>query len=358
MRPFPTTSQAFADSLLSSRIALQKAVQAANSLPTPSSAPPASVYLSATPEIEAEVEAVWGELVECSEELFQLRAVRFFLRFLPFHRVFPIESPPVLISPSSFEQNLLSTNESLTPPSASDDTPFGSSRKRSRSDMADDVPSSRSAWLSSTLSDLSTLSTLLDPLLRTTVTKWSDKVLAASGLSLKSGGGGADKKFKAVNQNAMQQIDHALSASTGERERLIKRTRVRRTMEGVGSVVLGKVGAADEGEEGDVRMKQPLEGEGQRVRVRDREQKEVEEECFDDSDWYGQVLRDLVESRMLDLGASPSPPFFLLPSLFPSSTQLTPSSPLRRRRHPDLSPPRFCPRPRQEGEEGRRHSGE
>lgn len=82
------------------------------------------------------------------------------------------------------------------------------------------------------------------------------------------------KKFKAVNQNAMVQIDHALSSS--ERERLIKRTRVRRD----GGQVVGKVEEI------------PLEGE----------KKKGDEQVFDDGDFYGQLLRDVVESRMLDLG--------------------------------------------------------
>lgn len=106
--------------------------------------------------------------------------------------------------------------------------------------------------------------------MRATVTKWSDKVLSASGLALSS-----SKKFKAVNQNVIHAIDHALAP--GERERLVKRTRVRRAVVGV----VGK-------NEGDT-----LEGE-----------KEIDPECFDDGDFYQQMLRDVVESRMLDLGQS------------------------------------------------------
>jgi len=111
------------------------------------------------------------------------------------------------------------------------------------------------------------------------VTKWSDKVLAASGQSLTS----SSKKFKAINQNFMSQIDHSLS--TSERERLIKRTRVRR---GEGKVVGGGKGLV------------PLEGEGSGDKG-----KEIDEECFDDNDFYQQLLREVVESRMLDLGAFP-----------------------------------------------------
>ncbi|GAA6035689.1 hypothetical protein JCM8097_004972 [Rhodosporidiobolus ruineniae] len=242
---------AFSDSLLGTRIAIQKAVQASNALPTPASHPPAEVYFAAEDEeggVQNALEGVWAEVVECSEELFELR------------------------------KTLLTANESLAFPSD-----FGSTRKRKRQDMDDDVPSARADWLEETIRDLGEMEKLLDPFLRTTVTKWSDKVLAASGLALKGG----DKKFKAVNQNAMQQIDHALSSSTGERDRLVKRTRVRRITEGVGSEVMGKRQLAP----GEV----PLEGE------EGKSAKEVDVECFDDSDWYSQVLRDVVESRMLDL---------------------------------------------------------
>lgn len=81
----------------------------------------------------------------------------------------------------------------------------------------------------------------------------------------------------------MSQIDHSLS--TSERERLIKRTRVRR---GEGKVVGGGKGLV------------PLEGEGSGDKG-----KEIDEECFDDNDFYQQLLREVVESRMLDLGAFP-----------------------------------------------------
>ena len=75
----------------------------------------------------------------------------------------------------------------------------------------------------------------------------------------------------------MAQIDHALGP--GERARLVKRTRVNRNLAPEAAVV-GKVVERLEGEKA-----------------------EVDEECFDDGDFYGQMLRDLVESRMLDLGA-------------------------------------------------------
>lgn len=114
-----------------------------------------------------------------------------------------------------------------------------------------------------------------NPFLRSTVTKWSDKVLAASGLAI----GSAGKKFKAVNQNTMAQVDHILSAS-GERERLVKRTRVRRGADNAANAVIGKLD--------DV----ALEGE----------KKPADPEVFDDGDFYQLLLKEVIESRMLDLG--------------------------------------------------------
>ncbi|GAA6009517.1 hypothetical protein JCM10207_003812 [Rhodosporidiobolus poonsookiae] len=247
---------AFSDALLTARIALQPAVAASSSLPTPASAPPAQEWFAVEDEgVRGEVESLWGAVVGLGEELFELRTA------------------------------LMHTNESLAPPTPD----FGTSRKRARAaldedDVVDDstgerAQEARSTWVGEMMSDLRGLEASLDPFLRTTLSKWSDKVLAASGLALKSSSG--DKKFKAVQQNALAQVDHALDASTGERERLVKRTRVRRAQDGPGARVLGRETVVGlEGEEG---------------------RREVDEECFDDGDFYAQVLRDVVESRMLDL---------------------------------------------------------
>ncbi|KPV74188.1 uncharacterized protein RHOBADRAFT_54041 [Rhodotorula graminis WP1] len=238
----------FCDSLLEARIKVQKAVAAANLLP-----PPAYGADALFAEVANERDEVLHEVGELSEELFALR------------------------------ETLLATNDKVE--LAAD---FGQTRKRKRT--SDDA----GAYLDETLKDLAALETAFDPFLRTTVSKWSDKVLAASGLALAK-----DKKFKAVNQNALAQIDHALASSggaagaAGERERLVRRTRVRR---GEGAVV-GRpadaaAGAVEDGAE--------VALEGDRVKAGGAA-KEVDAECFDDSDFYQQLLRDVVESRMLDL---------------------------------------------------------
>ncbi|GAA5889617.1 hypothetical protein JCM5296_002412 [Sporobolomyces johnsonii] len=231
---------AFCDNLLESRIRLQKATASSNLLPQPALAP----SFFAHPDLASDVSETFSELEKLSEELFALR------------------------------EGLAAENEKVEVPQG-----FGERRKRKRGDEE-----GRDEWLDETLKDLATLEATLDPFLRQTVTKWSDKVLAASGLSL-ARGGGSDKKFKAVNQNAMAQIDHALSST--ERERLLKRTRVRR---GEGKVVGGGGGLV------------PLLEEGEDKAAGEEERgKEIDGECFDDTDFYQQLLRDVVESRMLDL---------------------------------------------------------
>ncbi|GAA6017407.1 hypothetical protein JCM11491_006647 [Sporobolomyces phaffii] len=228
---------AFCDNLLESRIRLQKATAASNLLPQPLLAP---TYFS-HPDLASEVQQTFSELASLSEELFSLR------------------------------QALVEENEKIDI-----DDGFGESRKRKRRAVDE---GDTDDWMFDTLKDLAQLETTIEPFLRQTVTKWSDKVLAASGQSLTS----SSKKFKAINQNSMAQIDHSLSSS--ERERLIKRTRVRR---GEGKVVGGGKGLV------------PLEGEADAA-VAGEKGKEIDEECFDDNDFYQQLLREVVESRMLDL---------------------------------------------------------
>lgn len=132
----------------------------------------------------------------------------------------------------------------------------------------------------------------------------------------------------------MAQIDHALSA-TGERERLVRRTKVRRG-EGkpVGSAGGRGVEGGEEGEERNIALT-PLDGglapKGSGGAASGA--KEVDDECFDDSDFYQQLLRDVVESRMLDLGAF-SP---LVSSRWPGPCVLTSFVAHRRRDH-DAAP--------------------
>lgn len=350
---------AFCDSLLEARIKLQKAVGAVNSLPPP---PSAESYFA---EARSEVDEARREIEGLGEELFALREVR-----------------PLGLVPSS----LARVSRRLTPP-----VHAPHSRAEPPRDQREDRAPGRLWRVAQAQADVLGCGGLggvprrdalgpcrprgyvrpspppyplclpatklthsapparddshrFDPFLRTTVSKWSDKVLAASGLALSK-----DKKFKAVNQNALAQVDHALSGA-GERERLVRRTRIRR---GEG-FPLGRA-KANEGD-GEAEAA-PLEGD--KVKAG----KEVDDECFDDSDFYQQLLRDVVESRMLDLGTSPSLPPSLLSLPCPRVARPPPSTPpltsplcICRRRDPDAPPARDGPRARQEGQEAGRHA--
>lgn len=90
-----------------------------------------------------------------------------------------------------------------------------------------------------------------------TLTKWSDKIRSASGGIDKS------KKFKVLDQSILAQIKEAKS----DREKLRKRTQVQRFRNASKSTISSE---------------------------------DVSEEIFDDGDFYQQMLKDLIDSRMLD----------------------------------------------------------
>ncbi|CAG8677041.1 9568_t:CDS:2, partial [Cetraspora pellucida] len=98
-----------------------------------------------------------------------------------------------------------------------------------------------------------------------TIEKWSNKVQIAPGIPL-------NKKFKAINQGVNDQIAHVLC----DRERLIKRTQLKRNTD----KILGKA--------------KPGTG------TYDEHLTNYDLEIFDDTDFYQQLLRELIESRMID----------------------------------------------------------
>lgn len=93
-----------------------------------------------------------------------------------------------------------------------------------------------------------------EPFLKTTISKWSDKVSAATNATLKN----RNKFSKVQNANTWQQIEHTLAA---DGEKLLSRAR--------------------KNEEG----------------LQDVEQ-------FDDADFYQALLKEVVENQLLDLGMS------------------------------------------------------
>ncbi|KAI8322200.1 TRAUB-domain-containing protein [Martensiomyces pterosporus] len=105
--------------------------------------------------------------------------------------------------------------------------------------------------------------------------KWSNKVQTSTGVS-------TSKKFKAVNQGILHQINQTLAG----KERLIERTQLKRAEYSI----IGKPSAEKESAD---------ETRSTSVAV-DAHLKDHDAEIFDDTDFYQQLLRELIESRMVD----------------------------------------------------------
>ncbi|KAG0147662.1 hypothetical protein CROQUDRAFT_132414 [Cronartium quercuum f. sp. fusiforme G11] len=120
--------------------------------------------------------------------------------------------------------------------------------------------------LNTCLDDAKELDKILSPHLRATVSKWSSKINAASSLSQQH------KKFNAVNQNAMNQLD-SLWAMPGEKDRLVERTRMRRAT------------GPDK--------KTALDAPNQDI--------------FDDRDFYHSLLKEVVDTNMRDIDPTSFP---------------------------------------------------
>ncbi|KAJ2050500.1 rRNA-processing protein bfr2, partial [Coemansia sp. S2] len=128
--------------------------------------------------------------------------------------------------------------------------------------------------LAATWGELEELRGELQPYRDESLEKWSNKVQISSSVT-------ATKKFKAVNQGIMHQIGQALAG----KDRLIERTQLKRAEYKI-------IGKADEKEDND-------ESKNSSAAV-DAHLKDRDVEIFDDTDFYQQLLRELIESRMVD----------------------------------------------------------
>ncbi|RIA95511.1 apoptosis-antagonizing transcription factor [Glomus cerebriforme] len=102
-----------------------------------------------------------------------------------------------------------------------------------------------------------------------TIDKWSNKAQISSGISL-------NKRFKVINQGVNTQIEQILH----DKERLIKRTQLKRNSD----KILGK------------KEHEPDKD----IKKHDKHLSNYDIEIFDDTDFYQQLLRELIESRMID----------------------------------------------------------
>ncbi|KAJ1819339.1 rRNA-processing protein bfr2 [Coemansia sp. RSA 2599] len=100
--------------------------------------------------------------------------------------------------------------------------------------------------------------------------KWSNRVQVTANI-------GAAKKFKAVNQGIMHQINQTLAT----RDRLIERTQLKR----IEYHIVGESAPKQDAE---------------KSATVDSHLRDLDAEIFDDTDFYQQLLRELIESRMVD----------------------------------------------------------
>ncbi|KZP01810.1 TRAUB-domain-containing protein [Calocera viscosa TUFC12733] len=221
--------------LLSTRIALQKLVTGANRLPLPDSL---ALYRE-HPEALGAVRGLEGELRALEEELALLR------------------------------EGLYTLNEELPLPER-----VG---KRKRPSVADEADfSSHVLAAHAQHADLSRLS---HPSTLQTLSKWNGKILAVHpGLfhpgAAEGGGSRFAQQHAGEGGGVLQAVERELEGGRGRR-------RVRRRVEGrVGALARRATANGDEGDEGETAVDE-----------------EDDEEVFDDSEFYGSLLREIIDSR-------------------------------------------------------------
>ncbi|EAU90182.2 hypothetical protein CC1G_05720 [Coprinopsis cinerea okayama7 len=221
------------DTLLDSRIQLQKAVVSANKLPLPDSI------------------SSYTQDPECADALLKLS----------------LEALALADDLTTLQEKLMTTNENIKPPA----------RKRRKLDDESNLANA-SADLVAACESAAALEQVYHPQLVQTLTKWSAKIQAVAPSVLLPSNRGAFSKGKQQLKSAVQLVDDALQDHSG----LLARTRLRRapgTRLKPASETNGK-----EGEGGAQEQNQGGEGE-------------EDVEIFDDTDFYQKMLRDIIDAR-------------------------------------------------------------
>ncbi|KAF5369219.1 hypothetical protein D9757_010019 [Collybiopsis confluens] len=221
------------DSLLDTRIRLQKSITSSNTLPL------ASEILQDDPEFQHSIDKMLHEAVMLSEQLFQLQQVSaIFAYFVTFTHPF---------------KSLLEVNDSITPP------------VRKRRKIESNAPATRldlKEYIDEASQDISQLEHLYHPHLVQTLSKWSSKIQAVAPSVLLPSNRNAFSKDRQHLKTAVQLVDEHLSTHN----KLLSRTRQWR-------------------------------GKGQRLGIDLEEGDDVDIEIFDDTDFYQQLLRDVIDAR-------------------------------------------------------------
>ncbi|TPX67238.1 hypothetical protein SpCBS45565_g03944 [Spizellomyces sp. 'palustris'] len=223
------------DSLLDGRIRIQRAVAVANRFPKPEVYPGFLTDKTSQTAVLDGIATASQELVTLVDELLDLRTA------------------------------LITNNEHVAEVVKSASNP----RKRKR-DYTNPSVLIQSIW-----QDIQPLDREFKDYRDKTIDKWNSKVQLASGIPLQ-------RKFKAINQSTLSQIKQIL----GDKDRLIKRTQLRRS----DYRCLGET----EKSEADDQENEDSEGKG------DAHLSNHDAEIFDDGDYYQQLLKELIETRMAD----------------------------------------------------------
>ncbi|KAJ1726611.1 rRNA-processing protein bfr2, partial [Coemansia biformis] len=233
---------------LDARIRVQKMMTAANELPQPDQ------FDALVEERYAGMDAS-GE--ECAEGADRLEKARHSVRGL-------------LKSLTALRKSLIAQNPAAGKAQAVAQAQPGSKRKAATEDGDDGIAC---IW-----EELDGMHADFKPFRDESLERWGNKVqVSANAATL--------KKFKAVNQGIMHQISQTLA----DGERLVERTRLKR----VDYKIIGKGDDADDSD-GDKAMREEA------LATVDAHLKKTDPEIFDDTDFYQQLLRELIESRMVD----------------------------------------------------------
>ncbi|CAG8622304.1 11801_t:CDS:10, partial [Ambispora leptoticha] len=226
------------DSLLDIRIRLQKSVTISNSLPQHNTYP----SFIASPKVQSAIKETKSELSELIDSLIKLN------------------------------KDLCCDNESIK---FSKDTT--NSRKRRLENGDEDTDN----YTDCLWTDIKTIHENFKPFRTETIEKWNNKVQIAAGIPL-------NKKFKAINQSVNNQIEQVLH----DHERLVKRTQLMRG----DYKILGKQQQTDPSKSAPSSSSDAIMSRG----GQDDHLTNYDPEIFDDTDFYQQLLRELIENRMID----------------------------------------------------------
>ncbi|KAI8822550.1 apoptosis-antagonizing transcription factor [Fimicolochytrium jonesii] len=224
------------DNLLDSRIRIQRTVSIANRFPKPDTYP--AFYNTAS-------ETDRAALAETSDELFNL-----------------------VDGLISLRTSLISQN-----PQVAAAVPAAESARKRKRDPSDTTE----IQLETLWKQLNPIDTQFKQYRDATIDKWNNKVQMATGALAP-----LQKKFKSINQSVVSQIRQTV----GDKERLIKRSQLRRSD-------YRCLGEEEKTEEDERAATEGRNGADAHLSNHDAE-------IFDDGDFYQQLLKELIESRMTD----------------------------------------------------------